>query len=195
MDVTELLRAASLLAPEETAGENDLTVDDVWDHLVHDEWDVALGLLEELGGGHSLPPDFWEELAGAAEKLRFERSAAWCHWRSYESRHGMVRADLTLRPTGEYRRRTPFSGAGALRPMWDIGNLAPGGGPILDIASLWVESAPSLGPGERATVRLAPLAPARWRHLRRGQTITMYEGGPVAGTAVVLEVRAPQNTA
>ncbi|MEV5956574.1 hypothetical protein AB0M11_22855 [Streptomyces sp. NPDC051987] len=31
MDVPELLESASLLVPEETASENDLTVRDIWD--------------------------------------------------------------------------------------------------------------------------------------------------------------------
>ncbi|CAM5347116.1 hypothetical protein SHIRM173S_00634 [Streptomyces hirsutus] len=49
MDVPELLEAASLLVPEETATENDITVRDIWDYLVHDEWEIALDLLEESG--------------------------------------------------------------------------------------------------------------------------------------------------
>ncbi|MDX3094544.1 hypothetical protein PV417_08215 [Streptomyces sp. ME19-03-3] len=81
MDVPELLEAASLLAPEAAATENDITLSDVWDYLVHDEWEVALGLLEELGDGHPLPLGFWETLAEAAEQMHLERSAAWCHWR------------------------------------------------------------------------------------------------------------------
>ena len=63
MDVPELLESASLLVPEETATENDVTVRDVWDHLVHDEWEIALGLLEEFGDDRPLPLAFWEKLA------------------------------------------------------------------------------------------------------------------------------------
>ncbi len=75
--------------------------------------------LEELGDSRTpLPPGFWEALAEAAGRMGLERSAAWCEWRCHEARHGVVRVDLTLRPAGEGRRRTPFSGAGALRPMW-----------------------------------------------------------------------------
>ena len=58
--------------------------------------EIALGLLEEFGDGRSLPLAFWEKLADAAEQLRLERSAAWCHWRCSEIRHGVIRADLTL---------------------------------------------------------------------------------------------------
>lgn len=159
MDVHELLESASLLVPEDTATGNDLTVRDIWDHLVRDEWEIALGVLEELGDGRPLPLAFWEKLADAADQLRLERSAAWCHWRCSEIRHGVVRADLTLRPAAEARRKTPISGAGALRPMWDIGQLSPTGDRAVGIAWLWVEDMPSLEPGGRAVVRLVPLTP------------------------------------
>ncbi|MFJ4837523.1 hypothetical protein [Streptomyces sp. NPDC088746] len=194
MDVPALLEAASLLVPEDIATENDLTVNDVWDLLTGDEWEVALGLLEELGGFRPLPIGFWESLATAAEHLRLDRSAAWCHWRCYETRNGIIRAVLTLRPATEARRQTPFSGAGVLRPMWNIGNRAPTGEPAVDIARLWVEFAPSLAPGGRASVRLAPLDPTQWQHVRPGRSITMHEDRTVAGTAVVLEVRRPTTT-
>ena len=191
MDVPELLESASLLVPEETATENDITVRDIWDYLVHDEWEIALGLLEELGDGRSLPLEFWEKLAEAAEQLRLERSAAWCHWRCSEIRNGVIRADLTLRPAGEARRTTPIPGAGVLRPMWDIGHLSPTGGRAVSIAFLWVERVPLLEPGGRATVRLVPLTPSHWTHVRPGRQITMHEDRTVAGTAVVLEVHRP----
>ncbi len=76
MDVTELLESASLLVPEEVATENDISVQDVWDYLAHDEWQIALNLLEELGDGQPLPLTFWEQLAEAAEQLGLERSVA-----------------------------------------------------------------------------------------------------------------------
>lgn len=191
MDVPKLLEAASLLVPEEIATENDITVNDVWDYLIHDEWEVALDLLEELGEVHPLPLAFWETLATAAEQMRLERSAAWCHWRCYETQHGTIRADLTLRPADVASRQTPFSGAGVLRPMWNIGNRSPTGESALNIARLWVEFAPCLEPGGRATVRLAPLDPSQWQHLRPRQLITMHEDRTVAGTAVVLSIQRP----
>ncbi|MFI1364892.1 hypothetical protein [Streptomyces griseochromogenes] len=191
MDVPELLETASLLVPEEITTENDFTVNDVREYLALDEWEVALGLLEELGDVRPLPLSFWETLAIAAERMRLGKSAAWCHWRCYETRNGIIRADLALRPAGENRRQTPLSGAGALRPMWNIGNRAPDGEPALNIAGLWVEFMPFLEPGGRATVRLAPLDTSQWQHLRAGQVITMHEDRTVAGTAVVLEVRTP----
>lgn len=191
MDVAGLLESAGLLVPEETGTENDITVRDIWDYLVHDEWETALGLLEELGAGHPLPLTFWEKLADAAEQLRLERSSAWCQWRGSEIRNGMVRADLTLRPVGEARRATPIAGHGVLRPMWDIGHLSPAGERALNVARLWVEDMPSLEPGERATVRLLPLTPSQWKHVRPGQLISMHEDRSVAGTAVIREVHRP----
>lgn len=191
MDVPELLEAAFLLVPEETATENDITVGDIWDYLVHDEWEIALGLLEEFGEPHSLPLAFWEKLAEAADQLQLERSAAWCHWRCSELRNGVIRADLTLRPAAEARRTTPISGAGVLRPMWDIGLLSPTGGRAVSIAGLRVENMPMLEPGGRATVRLVPLTPSHWTRVQPGQQITMHEDRAVAGTAVILEVCLP----
>lgn len=194
MDVPALLEAASLLVPEEDATENDVTVRDIWDYLVHDEWEIALVLLEELGNARSLPLAFWEQLAEAAEELKLERSATWCHWRCSEIRNGVIRADLTLRSAAEARRTTPISGGGVLRPMWDIGRLSPTGGRAVSIAGLWVENVPVLEPGGRATVRLVPLTPSHWTHVQPGQQITMHEDRTVAGTGVVLEVCLPATT-
>ncbi|MFB7578694.1 hypothetical protein ACFXHD_31690 [Streptomyces hydrogenans] len=191
MDILELLASASLLVPEETAIEHDLTVSDIWEYLAHDEWEIALGLLEELGDGHPVPLPFWEKLADAAEQLGFERSAAWCHWRCSEIRNGVIRADLTLRPAAETRRRTPIPGAGVLRPLWDVGHLSPAGEHAVSIAGLWVEGMASLEPGRRATVRLVPLTPSHWTHIEPGRQITMHEDRTVAGRAVVLEVHRP----
>ncbi|MGW6973709.1 hypothetical protein [Streptomyces sp. NPDC054952] len=194
MDVPKLLEAASLLVPEKIATENDITVSDVWEYLAQDEWEVALDLLEELGDVRPLPVSFWESLATSAEQMRLGKSAAWCHWRAFETRHGILRADLTLRPATEARRQTPISGAGALRPMWNIGHRTATGEPALNIARLWVELTPFLEPGGHASVRLAPLDPLQWAHVQPGQVITMHEDQSVAGTAVVLEVQRPPAT-
>ncbi|MFD4175534.1 hypothetical protein [Streptomyces anulatus] len=191
MDVPDLLKSASLLVPADSAAENDITVQDIWDYLAHDEWEIGLGLLEELGDGRSIPPAVWEKLAEAAEQHRMERSAAWCRWRCAEIRNGVIRAELTLRPAGEGRRTTPISGAGVLRPMWDIGDLSPTGERAVSIAALWVENMPVLEPGGRASVRLLPLTPSHWTHVRPGRRITMHEDRSVAGTAVVSEVHRP----
>ncbi|WP_329201412.1 MULTISPECIES: hypothetical protein [unclassified Streptomyces] len=176
------------------ATENDITVRDIWDYLVNDEWEIALGLLEELGNGHPPPLAFWVELADAAEQLRLERSSAWCHWRCSEIRNGVIRADLTLRPAAEARRTMPIAAHGVLRPMWDIGHLSPAGERAVSIARLWVEDMPSLEPGGRATVRLVPFTPSQWKHVQPGQLITMHEDRSVAGTPVILEVHRPATT-
>ncbi|MEW2260402.1 hypothetical protein [Streptomyces sp. NPDC047869] len=190
MDVPKLLEAAPLLVPEVVATENDITVNDVWEYLAHDEWEVAFDLLEELGDVHPLPLAFWQALA-AAEQMRLDRSAAWCHWRCFETCNGIIRADLSLRPAHEARRQTRFSGAGVLRPMWNIGGRTPTGEHDLYIAALWVEFTPFMEPGGQVTVRLAPLSPSKWQQLQPGQVITMHEDRTVAGTAVVLEIQGP----
>ncbi|MFJ5730944.1 hypothetical protein [Streptomyces paradoxus] len=189
MDVPELLEAASLLVPEGLATENDITVRDVWEYLVQDEWEVALGLLEELGDVQPLPLDFWESLTDAARQMRLDRSAAWCQWRCSEIRIGVIRADLNLRPAEETGRHSPIPGAGVLRPMWSIGHRASNGEPALNIAFLWVEFALEIPPGGRASVRIMPLDASQWRHLNSGDVITMHEGGPAVGTATILEVQ------
>ncbi|MFF2080166.1 hypothetical protein ACFVXG_36075 [Kitasatospora sp. NPDC058162] len=191
MNVPELLEAAGLLAPAAAAGGGP-ALDDVWDDLVRDDWESALTLLEELRDPASPPPGAraWEDLAEAAAEARLPRSAAWCHWRAFEARHGSVRAELTLPAPGQGPRSAPFAGAGVLRPPWDLGHRDAHGRPVLDIAVVWVEGAEWLGPGQRAVVRLAPLDPARWRHLRPGRVIALYEGALATATAVVLEVRA-----
>jgi hypothetical protein len=188
VDVPRLLKAASQLVPEEIASEHNVTVNDVWEYLTEDEWEMALGLLEELGDVQPLPLSFWETLASAAEQMQLERSAAWCRWRCKETRNGIIRADLTLRPATEAGRQTPMSGAGVLRPLWNIGNRTPTGEPALNVAQLWVEFTPFLEPGGQASVRLAPLDPSQWQQLQVGQVITMHEAQSVTGSAVVVEV-------
>ncbi|MEV7522370.1 hypothetical protein [Streptomyces sp. NPDC091371] len=191
MDVVGMLEAASLLVPEAVATDNDVTVSDVWDYLAHDEWEVALDLLQALGDGWSAPAGFWDELARAAGMLGLERSREWCRWRGAETRVGVIRAELVLRPAGETFRRTPIPGAGVLRPMWDIGNRRDDGARELDIARVWVEFAPGLAPGAQAPVRLLPLTAARWRHLAPGDRITLYETSVAGGTATILEAAPP----
>ncbi|GAA1924471.1 hypothetical protein GCM10009716_35910 [Streptomyces sodiiphilus] len=192
MDVPGLLKTAALLIPAETVTQNGITVTDIRDSLDHREWEVALDLLEELGDVHPLPLSFWQGLATAAERMRLDWHAAWCHWRAYETRYGTIRADLTLTPADSTAyRRTPIPGAGVLRPAWDIGHRTTTGEPELCTARLWVEYAPSLEPGGRASVRLAPLSPSKWQLLQPGRAVTMHEDRTITGTAVVVEVLPP----
>lgn len=191
MDVVGILEAASLLVPAGVSTDSDITVSDVWDYLAHDEWEVALDLLQELGDGWAAPTGFWDELELAARMLGFERSREWCSWRGAETGVGVIRAELVLRPAGETFRRTAIPGAGVLRPMWDISNRTGDGARALDIARLWVEFAGDLAPGAQAPVRLLPLTPARWRHLAPGDRITLYETAVAGGTATILETQLP----
>jgi hypothetical protein len=191
VEIAGILEAASLLVPEGAAAEGDLTAADVWNHLVHDELEVAVDLLQELGGVGTLPLAFWERLGDAAGRLGLRRSQAWCRWWLQELRVGTIRAELRPSPLGETFRRTPMPGAGVLRPMWDIGNQTPDGQPALNIAGLWVEFSPELPPGGRASVRLLPLEPTRWRRLAPGDVITLHESARPGGTATILQVCGP----
>lgn len=191
-DAFTLLRQATDLLPEDAVAENGQTVWDVREEIRFQEWEMVLGLLEEIGDAHPVSVDFWELLAEAARQLMLDRSHRWCQWRGWELRHGTLRATLSLADPKEGGRRTVFSGDGRLRPMWDIGNRTADGKPALGIARLWVEFAPGLGPGETADVRLAPLSPEQWRHLKPGHVILMYEAQPVAGIAEILEVLPPR---
>ncbi|WP_411200820.1 hypothetical protein [Streptomyces cyaneofuscatus] len=191
-DAFTRLRLAADLLPEEAAAESGWTAEDVREDIGRYEWERALDALTEIGDVHPVSVDFWERLAEAARQMMLDRSRRWCEWRAWEVRHGTIRATLTLVAAEEGLRRTAFSGDGRLRPMWDIGNRRADGERDLDIATLWVENAAELGPGETAEVRLAPLTPERWSHLRCGDAITMYEARPVAGTGRVIEVAAPR---
>ncbi|MGW7229972.1 hypothetical protein [Streptomyces cyaneofuscatus] len=191
-DAFTLLRLAADLLPEEAAAESGWTAEDVREDIGRYEWERALDALTEIGDVHPVSVDFWERLAEAARQMMLDRSRRSCEWRAWEVRHGTIRATLTLVAAEEGLHRTAFSGDGRLRPMWDIGNRRADGERDLDIATLWVENAAELGPGETAEVRLAPLTPERWSHLRCGDAITMYEARPVAGTGRVIEVVAPR---
>ncbi|WP_406468962.1 hypothetical protein OH738_17520 [Streptomyces hirsutus] len=190
-DAFTLLRRATDLLSEGARAENGVMVDDVRDYQRHQEWELVLDLLMEIGDEHLVPLRFWSLLADAARQMMLEHSACWCDWRAWELQHGTFRARLSLLSTEEGGRRTAFSGQGQLRPLWDIGNRAPDGGQAVSIARLWVEGVPGLAPGESATVRLAPLSPEQWRHVEPGDVITMHEGRLVVGAAVIIEVAPP----
>ncbi|MFC5219817.1 hypothetical protein [Streptomyces coerulescens] len=191
-DAFTLLRQAVDLLPEDAAAENGVTVGDVREDIARQEWEMVLGLLIEIADIHPVSDSFWEILAEAARQMMLDRSRRWCQWRSWEVQHGTVRATLTLLGTDEGGRRGAFSGDGQLRPLWDIGNRTSDGERDLNIASVWVEFAQELGPGETADVRLAPLSPEQWRNLKTGDVITMHEGRPAVGTATVIEVLKPR---
>ncbi|WP_405849002.1 hypothetical protein [Streptomyces sp. NBC_01518] len=191
-DAFTLLRRAVDLLSEDAVAENGQTVGDVREDIGRQDWEMVLGVLIEIGEAHPVSVDFWELLAEAARQMMLDRSCRWCEWRAWEVQHGTVRATLSLVGAEEGRRRTAFSGDGRLRPMWDIGNRSAGGERELSIARVWVECAQELGPGQAADVRLAPLSPEQWRHLKCGDVITMHEARPVAGTATVIEILPPR---
>ncbi|MGW0903400.1 hypothetical protein [Streptomyces sp. NPDC002853] len=192
-DAFTLLRQAVDLLPEDAVAENGVTVGDVREMVAHQEWEMVLDLLIEVADAHPVTASFWEILAEAARQMMLDRSRRWCQWRGREARHGSVRATLSLLGTDEGGRQSAFTGDGQLRPLWDIGRrTSDGKHRDLNIASVWVEFAQELGPGETADVRLAPLRPEQWRNLKPGHVITMHEGRPVVGTATVIEVLPPR---
>ncbi|WRZ54217.1 hypothetical protein OG622_49015 [Streptomyces sp. NBC_01314] len=192
-DAFTLLRQAVDLLPEDAPAENGQTVRDVREDIGRQEWEMVLAVLIEIGDVQRAALGFWELLAEAARQMMLDRSRRWCASRAWEAQHGTVRATLSLVGAEEGRRRTAFTGDGRLRPMWDVGNRAADGEQDLNIARLWVEFAEELGPGETADVRLVPLQPEQWKHLKCGDVITMHESRPVAGTATVIEVVPPRS--
>ncbi|MFF7250705.1 hypothetical protein ACFZBU_43385 [Embleya sp. NPDC008237] len=200
-DVFTLLCQALDLLPEDAAADNGQTVGDVREDLGRREWGPALGVLEEIADVHPVSVDFWELLAEAARRMALDRSRRWCRWRAWEVRHGTIRATLHLMDPKEGGPRTAFPGDGRLRPMWDIGgrSRSTDGERALRVARLWVEFQPRLGPGETATVRLAPLHPEQWRHLEPGDVTFMHQARLVAdpppahaGIAEIIEILPPR---
>ncbi|MFI5730293.1 hypothetical protein ACIA49_09250 [Kribbella sp. NPDC051587] len=190
-DAFKLIRQAVDLLPEDATAENGVTIEDVRDWIRYTEWEMALAVLIEIADTNPAPLTFWELLAESSRQMDLDGDRRWCEWRAWEVQHGTIRATLTLVDADQGLRQTPFAGHGELRPLWDIGNRTADGQADLDVALLWVEFAPTLGPGETASVRLAPLRPARWQHLKPGDLITMHEGRPIGGLAEVIELLPP----
>ncbi|MEU4231944.1 hypothetical protein AB0F17_47260 [Nonomuraea sp. NPDC026600] len=163
----------------------------VLEYLEGDDWEAALLLLEDLGDVYPQPPEFWSLLADAARLMWLKRDADWYAWRSSEARSGALRAELCLMRTEDGGRKGPVLPRGVLRPLWDIGRLTSEGEPLLSIALLWAEGYGRLEPGACAPVRLLPLRPEHWQHLKPGDVITMHEVRPPAGTARIIEVMPP----
>lgn len=96
---------------------------------------------------------------------------------------GFVKVRLTVLSEAEGGRRGPFFQD--YRPDWDIAS--PEGG--INGAPVLIDDADQVAPGGEAVVRLLPISPELWRHVRPGMEIKMHEGPRVVGHAVVLEVR------
>ncbi|MEU6242745.1 hypothetical protein [Streptomyces sp. NPDC047024] len=159
-DAFTLLRQAVDLLPEHAVAENGQTVGDVRRDIELQEWEMALGMLIEIADAHPVSVGLWKMLTEAARQMMLDRSRRWCAWRGWEVEHGTIRATLTLLGADEGGRQGALPGDGRLRPLWDIGNRTADGRQDLNIARLWVEFAPQLGPGETADVRLAPCGPS-----------------------------------
>jgi hypothetical protein len=169
-EIGELLRFAAALVPA------DVQSDDVLDHLDHEEWELVLDLLGEYGGNTWQTPRYWALLAEAA--IQMDADEAWFQWRCVESIQGLWRVELTLAVDAE-----PLRARGE-RPTWDLT------GNDRRLAALWIESKPTLGPGERATARLRPFVPPAWAHLGKGDVITLQGSSP--GTAKIIEKVPPR---
>ncbi|MGW0434976.1 hypothetical protein ACWDV4_20855 [Micromonospora sp. NPDC003197] len=188
MNVPELLRSAAGQVPLTATGAAGASVLDANEYLEYAEWEIAFDILVELGDGYHAEAAFWELLAEAARLMGRSRTERWCHWRRFEAVHGVLRANLQLvDPDAAGGRRTPISGGGHYRPLWDIGDVTATGDPELYVARIWVEDQPILRPGGKGVVRLAPLSPRPWRRLVAGDVIAMHERMPVAGVATVIE--------
>ncbi|MFF0410486.1 hypothetical protein ACFYUY_08605 [Kitasatospora sp. NPDC004745] len=190
-DAFTLLRQAVDLLPGNATAENGLTIADVRRDIELQEWETVLDMLIEIADVRPVSTAFWEKLAEAARQMMLDRTRRWCQWRAWEVGHGTIRAGLTLLGTEESGRRNAFDGDGRLRPLWDIGHRTAAGEQDLNVARLWVEFAPRLGPGETADVRLEPLQVEQWRHLKPGDVIVMYETRTAGGIAEIIEVLPP----
>jgi hypothetical protein len=196
MDIRDPLRQAADMVPRSATSEARTTVVDAIDYLDHNEYEIALDILTELGDAYAAETSFWTLLADAAAEMNLHRTKGWCHWRAAETLHGIIRADLQLiSPAQPGARKTPIPGDGILRPLWNIGLVMPEGHPDLHVARIWVERAPQLEPGGCGPIRLAPLSPAGWRHLQPGDQITMHEQAPPAGTATITQATFPGSAA
>jgi hypothetical protein len=164
-DLTDLLTRACATVP------SDVDVSAAREYRAYGEAGLAVDALADLDTGWQPPPAWWDLLIGAADLMRMGPTARWCRWRRWESLHGVIRASLELTAGGPIPDRL----------FWDIGRPGP------RAARVRVEFAPSLGPGETGTVRLAPLTPADWRGLRPGDRITIHDRSHIEGTATILE--------
>jgi hypothetical protein len=161
------------------------------ENVAHNELELALDALAEVGETLRSPPRFWSLLERAAEAMSLDADAQRLRWRRVEAERGYLRVSLKLTPPIE-GRKTPISSG--YRACWDIGATHDGVRTFND-APITIEYARSIEPGADGTVRLHPLAPEFWTQMRAGHAITMYEGSRVVGHGVVLEVVPPADGA
>ncbi|MCX4097126.1 hypothetical protein [Nocardia sp. alder85J] len=186
MTVPELLRRATELVPAGVRSGTGWSSADVREYLREHEWGVALGLLQEFDGLGWQPAEFWDLLADAAQRMRLEYDMRWCRWRGDETRCGsIIRAELQLLAPEAGGPRQPLPGTGRLRPMWAVGDGDVG----RRIARFLAESTPEIPVGGQGTIRLLPFTPDAWRHLRRGDLITMHQRRPAIAAARIIEIQ------
>jgi elongation factor Tu len=108
------------------------------------------------------------------------------NYERYEREHGFVRVRVRLLTAAEGGRRGPI--ADGYRADWDIGNRAESGERTINGAPVLLEASTSLAPGESATLRLHPVAPEFWKHVKPGLEVEMREGPRVVGRGKVLDI-------
>ena len=176
---------AHLARAAELVGDSDLET--FYEYVEHNELQLAADVLVEIGDEREdLPRPFWESLKWAYENMRLQSDAQACGLRMYEAEHGYVEARLTLLSTDDGGRHGPIFNN--YRPSWNIGNRTPDGAVEFNDAPVTLEDCRSLLPGQVGVVRLHPMSPQGWRHVREGDQIDMQEGSRVTGKAVVLRV-------
>lgn len=100
---------------------------------------------------------------------------------------GYVRAELQLLRNG---RRAPITHD--YRCDWDIGNTSSEGTLTINGGPIVLEGRDELQPGQKAVVRIHPIAPDLWAHVHAGMVINAHEGPRIVGIAKILEVIPPQ---
>ncbi|MDX3658220.1 hypothetical protein PV646_13010 [Streptomyces sp. ID05-26A] len=171
--MTDPLRRAVSLIPDDARSDAGCTSADVLDYLDHNEPEVAHGILEDFDGVAWQTDEFWDLLAESARQMRL--GTDWITWRKEETRHGLLRAELELATDA-----TPIPAGERQGTRWDLGD------GVLRPATMRIESMLVLEPGRTAVVRLRPADP--WQHLTEGAVIAFHEHQPMAGVATVIEL-------
>ncbi|MEV0298717.1 hypothetical protein, partial [Nocardia sp. NPDC050710] len=128
MEVPGLLHSATDLVPVEARSDADLSKEHVREYLRHDEWEIALGILQDFDGIQWQSVEYWNLLAAAAQQMWLEHDAAWCLWRRAETRCGaIIKATLQLIAPEVGGRRRPLPATRDVGPQLAHGcpNLAP----------------------------------------------------------------------
>jgi hypothetical protein len=84
----------------------------------------------------------------------------------------------------------PAGVADGHRPNWGVGQRLSGDG-LLARATITIEDAERIAPGDTGFVRIHPVSWDAWADVRPGETIPMLEGPRIVGIAEVIEVVLP----